>query len=260
MNWRSRMRRSRGQNGKTEATCLEAPKEPVSPDLETKSAFPSRTSMPIAKVAGDTAGQAALEEVAREMTTAETEGRIIKRLPLSKIGVHHLCRDRLVLDPDDMAALKASLASRGQQTPIEVINLGNQYGLISGMRRVVALKELGETHVLALIRTPRKFCHVLSGDGRGKRDPVRSVVFRTRQHRLCRGRAGGVCDTAGTPCSHCLRMQRRRSGRRFSVSWLCAKSWGARLPFRQPFPKSWDWRLLPRWRPMPGLRAALCGL
>ena len=133
---------------------LEAPSEPVSPDLETKSAFSARPSMPIATVAGDSAGQAALEEVAREMTAAEEEGRVIKRVPLAKIGLHHLCRDRMILDPDEMAALKASIAERGQQTPVEVVNLGSQYGLISGMRRMVALKELGETHVLVLVRKP----------------------------------------------------------------------------------------------------------
>lgn len=133
---------------------LEALVEPVSPDLETKSVFSPRASMPIATVAGDSAGQAALEEVAREMTAAEAEGRVIKRLPLTKIGLHHLCRDRMVVDPVEMEVLKASLSARGQQTPIEVVRLGSDYGLISGMRRMVALKELGETHVLALVRKP----------------------------------------------------------------------------------------------------------
>ena len=37
--------------------------------------------MPIADVAGDTAGRAALEEVAREMGAAEEQGRIVKALP-----------------------------------------------------------------------------------------------------------------------------------------------------------------------------------
>ena len=43
---------------------LELPTDTFSPDLETQSAFPPRTRMPIADVAGDTAGRAALEEVA----------------------------------------------------------------------------------------------------------------------------------------------------------------------------------------------------
>ena len=61
---------------------LEMPAETVLPDLETKSAFPApRARMPIADVAGETAGRAALEEVAREMTAAEDEGRVVVRPP-----------------------------------------------------------------------------------------------------------------------------------------------------------------------------------
>lgn len=134
---------------------LELPTEPASPVLETKSAFPApRARMPIADVAGDTAGRAALEEVAREMTAAEGEGRVVKKLPLAEVMIHHLARDRMVLDADEMEALKASIAARGQQTPIEVVTLSEGYGLISGLRRVEALKATGATHVLAFIRKP----------------------------------------------------------------------------------------------------------
>ena len=65
----------------------------------------------------------------------------------------------------DMAALKASIAARGQQTPIEVIDRGEgatpRYGLISGWRRLAALGALhGETGaarfatIRALLRRP----------------------------------------------------------------------------------------------------------
>ena len=134
---------------------LEMPAETVSPDLETKPAFPApRARMPIADVAGEVAGRAALEEVAREMTLAEGEGRVVKKLPLERISVHHLARDRMVLDEDEMAALAASIEARGQQTPIEVTDLGDSYGLISGLRRVEALQRLGRGEVLAIIRRP----------------------------------------------------------------------------------------------------------
>lgn len=135
---------------------LEMPvKDPASLGLETKSAIPApRARMPIADVAGDTAGRAALEEVAREMTAAEEEGRVVKKLALKNVSIHHLSRDRMVLDDDEMEALKTSIAERGQQTPIEVVNLGGSYGLISGLRRMEALRTLGETHVLALVKRP----------------------------------------------------------------------------------------------------------
>jgi ParB family chromosome partitioning protein len=111
--------------------------------------------MPIADVAGDTAGRAALEEVAREMTAAEQEGRVVKKIPLSQISVHHLSRDRMVFDVAEMEALKASIAARGQQTPIEVLRLsGGTFGLISGLRRYEALRALGVDHALTLIKSP----------------------------------------------------------------------------------------------------------
>lgn len=134
---------------------LDLPQGTEPPALETKSAFQPKMRMPIADVAGDVAGRAALEEVAREMTAAETEGRVVKRLHRNQIDTQHLTRDRLVFDEDEMAALKASIAERGQQTPIEVVlTSGGRYGLISGLRRMIALGELGIPEVLALVKTP----------------------------------------------------------------------------------------------------------
>ncbi len=110
---------------------------------------------PIAQVAGETAEHAAFAEVARTLTEAREEGRLIQRLPLSDIETAHLVRDRMVFDPIEMATLEASLRARGQQVPIEVVEReGGGYGLISGLRRVMALREIGELEVLALIRRP----------------------------------------------------------------------------------------------------------
>ena len=137
---------------------LEVPAGPISGELETKSALnpAPKARMPIAEVAGDTAGRAALEEVAREMTAAEDQGRVIKTIAIDQIRLDELNRDRMVIDDDDMEVLTASLAERGQQTPIEVLGVsGGGYGLISGLRRVLALKALGETQVLALVRKPQ---------------------------------------------------------------------------------------------------------
>lgn len=133
---------------------LEIPVGAIPADLETES-LPPRARMPIAEVAGDTAGRAALEEVARKMTAAEAEGRVVKKISVADISLHHLSRDRMVLDEEEMAALKASMAARGQQTPVEVVDLrSGGYGLISGLRRIEALKALGQTQVLAFVRSP----------------------------------------------------------------------------------------------------------
>lgn len=110
---------------------------------------------PIARVAGEAAEQSAFAEVARTLTEAREEGRLIQRLPLDQIEIGHLVRDRVAFDAEDMAALRGSLSARGQQVPIEVVaQTDGGYGLISGLRRVMALRDLGETQVLALIRQP----------------------------------------------------------------------------------------------------------
>ncbi len=134
---------------------LELPTDTVFPNLETKSAFPPRTRMPIADVAGDTAERAALEEVAREMTRAEEEGRVVKKIPLSAIDRDRLERDRRHIDAEELEALQASIDARGQQSPIEVMATGDgRFGLISGLRRLMAIEALGEAEVLAFVRHP----------------------------------------------------------------------------------------------------------
>lgn len=117
--------------------------------------FETHSRPPIAQVAGETAEHAAFAEVARTLTEARAEGRLIQRLPLSEIETGHLVRDRMAFDAADMAALVASLRARGQQVPIEVVaRPEGGYGLISGLRRVMALREIGAAEVLALVRRP----------------------------------------------------------------------------------------------------------
>ena len=121
------------------------------PGIETKSPL-----APIAQVGSDAATQAALEEVSQELQSARTEGRLIQSLNLASIDKTHLVRDRVLVDDAEMAALKASLEARGQQTPIEVVETApGRYGLISGWRRVTALEAIGATEVLALVRAPQ---------------------------------------------------------------------------------------------------------
>lgn len=121
---------------------------------------------PIAQVAGAAATEAALSEMTGILARAEAEGRMIRALPLEQIEAEHLMRDRLGVEPEAFEALKQSLRARGQQTPIEVMALpggqGPRYGLISGWRRLLALRQLaaetGEARfaqVLALLRQPQ---------------------------------------------------------------------------------------------------------
>jgi ParB family transcriptional regulator, chromosome partitioning protein len=108
---------------------------------------PRLKGAPIAQVAGDTSSQAALNELAHAMEAARSKGLMIAELPLNMIDDMHLVRDRLEQDEDEMGALIESLRARGQQTPIEVVPLENAsggltHGLISGWRRLTALRRL----------------------------------------------------------------------------------------------------------------------
>ena len=130
---------------------------------ETKSMFPTvQSAPPIAQVAGDTALQAAVDDLSTEIRTARAEGRLVQQVPLNAIEETHLVRDRILVDGDEMTALVESLRARGQQTPIEIVKLAeSRFGLISGWRRLTALKalyaETGEERfatVQALLRRP----------------------------------------------------------------------------------------------------------
>jgi ParB-like chromosome segregation protein Spo0J len=147
----------------------------ASPDqgLETKALFqsypdgfvdnaPRRSHAPISEVARAQSAEAALQEVSTALQDAREQGRMVLALPLGSIDAGHLVRDRIAVDEDEMQALRDSLMRRGQQTPIEVIALpGERYGLISGWRRMMALRALDEGDdsgkfdtVLALLRRP----------------------------------------------------------------------------------------------------------
>jgi ParB/RepB/Spo0J family partition protein len=138
-----------------------APSAEAADGFETKSLSPL-SAPPIARVAADSSASAALSEVTRALETARSEGRLILRLELDAIDESYLVRDRMEHDEEALQSLIKSLHARGQQTPIEVVALeGERYGLISGWRRLTALRRLVEqtgderfTTVLALLRAP----------------------------------------------------------------------------------------------------------
>lgn len=125
-------------------------------------------SAPIARVAAEAASTAALDEMADTLRRARDEGRMVLDLPLDAIAPDHLARDRLPREDAEMAALRDSLRAHGQRMPVEVTPLAARadggalpYGLISGWRRLMALRalhaETGEARfatIQALVRHP----------------------------------------------------------------------------------------------------------
>ncbi len=128
----------------------------------TKGPFASPALPPIAGVAGDASATAALEELSRAVAQERAAGHMVLQLDLDQLDLNHLVRDRIAVDEDDMQVLMQSLKARGQQMPIEVMDIGDgRYGLISGWRRSQALtrlaRETGDARfrvVLALVKQP----------------------------------------------------------------------------------------------------------
>lgn len=90
----------------------------------------------------------------------------ILTLPLTAILMDALPRDRSALDPDALDELQSSIATEGQRQPIEVWKLGTpgpqgqEYGLISGLRRLTAHQNLNRLRpaafgtIHAILRQP----------------------------------------------------------------------------------------------------------
>jgi hypothetical protein len=136
------------------------------PRAEHGAGFPPPAPAPIARVAAEASSTAALEELADTLRRARDEGRMVLDLPLAAVAADHLMRDRLPAEDEEAVALRESIRAHGQRTPIEVTpaeaSPGGEapYGLISGWRRLEALKAL----------------HAETGDGRFA--TVRALVLR----------------------------------------------------------------------------------
>ncbi|MGD9476108.1 ParB/RepB/Spo0J family partition protein [Shinella sp. G-2] len=60
-------------------------------------------------------------------------------------------------DPDWVAALREDMMHRGHHTPIQVVDLGGRYQLIKGLRRMLAVEQLGHVYIDALVQSPAQF-------------------------------------------------------------------------------------------------------
>lgn len=167
---------------------------------------------PIARVAADAAARAAGEIVearraaaeseaaAAQWRAAEAEGRVVKLLPLSAIDVEHLTRDRVASDPEEAAELKASIRAHGVRTPIEVLaspEEGGRYGLISGWRRVNALRALWSETGAARFATAPAFVRAPEGAAEAYVAMVEENEVRADLSHYERGRIAAVAAGRG---------------------------------------------------------------
>ena len=97
---------------------------------------------------------------AKAYRTAQDEGLVLTKIPLSEIAISDLPRDRLDLEAvaasSEMEELKASIRVRGQKEPVEVYrDADGQLQLKKGWRRFTALSQLyaetGDTSFATII-------------------------------------------------------------------------------------------------------------
>ncbi|MCW5708712.1 ParB N-terminal domain-containing protein [Shinella sp.] len=60
-------------------------------------------------------------------------------------------------DPDWVAALREDMAIHGQHTPIQVVEFGERFHLIKGLRRILAVQQVGFRHVDAFVQSRAEF-------------------------------------------------------------------------------------------------------
>ena len=96
---------------------------------------------------------------------ARTKGLVLTEIPLGAIDETVLVRDRAVLDEAELLELRDSISRNGLRLPIEVFALEapGRYGLLSGYRRLMAVRQLHDlTHletfatIRAIVREPEK--------------------------------------------------------------------------------------------------------
>lgn len=107
------------------------------------------------------AARARLEADSARLHQAQEQGLLMVELPVGQIDEAAMIRDRMVMNEEDLQELRQSIAAHGLRLPIEVFELekpgraGQRYGLLSGYRRLLAVRgllELTEAAKYATIR------------------------------------------------------------------------------------------------------------
>lgn len=180
---------------------------------ETPAGLPG-TAAPIAQVAGeaaqalDPADPEARAEAARTradaeaLRTARSDGRLMLEVPLTLIHAEEMVRDRMNVDESELDELRDSILKNGQRLPVELFELteprenGAIYGLLSGYRRFLAIRQLHDfglekfATIRAVIREPGSIA-------RAFQDMVEENEIRTGLSHFERGRIAVIAVDQG---------------------------------------------------------------
>ncbi len=122
---------------------------------------PNPATAPIAQVAAEAAqigtGEPAQQRIdrhdAERLREAQEKGLLITEVPTDRIEADAMIRDRSVIDQEELDELVVSIRESGQRLPIEVYEgEGGRYTLLSGYRRLMAVRALGQPGIKAIVR------------------------------------------------------------------------------------------------------------
>ncbi len=160
---------------------------------------------PIAQVAGEAASErnvlgaetrARLEE-AKAYREADEKGLVMREIPIDRIRADELVRDRAVIDRDELTELRASIVQHGLRLPIEVYELPEKtaehdYGLVSGYRRLMAMREAWSVTQLEKYRTIRAMVRAATDSAESIAAMVEENEIRAEVSNFERGRIAAL--------------------------------------------------------------------
>ncbi|MFV0299853.1 MAG: ParB/RepB/Spo0J family partition protein [Paracoccus sp. (in: a-proteobacteria)] len=176
---------------------------------------PLRGLAPIAQVAADSAaatptdtaeGRAArakLEVDAARLQAARDQGLLMAEIPLDEIDEGAMIRDRMVMSEEAIQELRQSIAAHGLRLPIEVFELekpngqGARYGLLSGYRRLLAMRGLLELTEAVKYRTIRALIRPRADSGGAFVSMVEENEVREELSHFERGRIAVIAANQG---------------------------------------------------------------
>ena len=149
------------------------------------------------------ASRARLEADAARLREAQEQGLLMLELPLDQIDGDAMVRDRMTMSEEAILELRQSIAAHGLRLPVEVFELdkpgraGQRYGLLSGYRRLLAVRGLLELTQADKYRTIRALVRPRASSGGAFVSMIEENEVREELSHFERGRIAVIAANQG---------------------------------------------------------------
>ncbi|WBU52871.1 ParB N-terminal domain-containing protein [Paracoccus sp. SCSIO 75233] len=146
--------------------------------------------------------QVAAESTAR-LKSAQEQGLLMVEIPLDEIDEGAMIRDRMTMSEEAITELRLSIAAHGLRLPIEVFEMenpgaaGQRYGLLSGYRRLLAVRGLLELTEAEKHRTIRAIIRPRADTGSAFISMIEENEVREELSHFERGRIAVIAANQG---------------------------------------------------------------